>query len=130
MKTYELVIDRNQSIKKTIEKFVIDKGWDKAYISGGIGSAFDIELTNPISNELPPKLESTFITGPAEVLSFTGEVMKREMMDEVLKKLYKDDSPLFIHIHLSCSTKDSSVYGGGLREGYSFRSIKVYINEI
>ncbi|MEG1777342.1 MAG: DUF296 domain-containing protein, partial [Angelakisella sp.] len=78
----------------------------------------------------PIQTESTKCTGPAELLSFTGEIMKRELMDPELSSVYKDSGPLFIHIHASVAVTGGHVYGGGFKGGKAFRSAKIYIQQI
>lgn len=130
-RTYEIIVERNQNIKECINQFVLEKDWENAYISGAIGSIYDVELTTPISMEFPPKVEVFKCEGPAEVLTFTGEIMKREKMDPALKGVYtNEDEPLFIHIHASVAIAGSKVYGGGFQKGKTFRKLKVYIQEI
>ena len=97
----EVFIDQGQDIRKTIEAFVIEKGWKEVIVVNAIGSVKDLILAAPISNELPLKVGRTPCYGAAEILSFTGEVMVKEKMDPQLRQVYPDtDSPLFIHIHL------------------------------
>lgn len=128
---YELELNRGDDIKSSIEKFIIDKGWNFAYISGGIGSVQNIDLSNPVSNQLPPEIEITKLEGPCEVLTFTGEIMKKEYMNEDLKKVYKDNGgDLFIHIHMSCAGKGAIVYGGGMHSAKVFRGMKIYLQEM
>ena len=69
--------------------------------------------------------------GAAEVLSLTGEVMKREKMDPALQSVYKDtECPLFVHIHISCAHRDGSVRGGGLAAGNAFRSLRIFMTPL
>lgn len=127
----ELIVGRDKDIGQAVAAFVMEKGWEAAYIIGAIGSAVGVELSNPISAELPPKVEMTGPIGPCEVLSLTGEVMKRERMDENLRAAYADKTdPLFIHLHMCCSVKGGQTFGGGLRAGRAFRSLKIYIGAI
>lgn len=130
-KIYELELHRGNDIKSCLDKFITSKGWNSAYIMGGIGSVEDIVLSNPISKEFPPNIETQNLSGPCEVLSFTGEIMNKEFMSESMKKVYKDDEcQLFIHIHMSCSTAGGRVFGGGLHNGKIFRGMKLYIKQM
>lgn len=129
-KIYEVIVERNQDIKEVVNKFVLDKGWEEAYISGAIGSIRDVELTTPISMDFPPKVEVFSIEGPAESLTFVGEIMKIEKMDPALKEVYSTEGQdLFIHIHASIAIAGSKVYGGGFKSGKAFRKLKIYIKE-
>ncbi|QUH29236.1 PPC domain-containing DNA-binding protein [Vallitalea guaymasensis] len=128
---YILNIPRNGDIKNEIIDFVLKKGWEKAYISGAIGSVTDICMVNPQNDNIPPNLKGETISGPSEILSFSGEVMKKKYMSNIMKKIYTDDDkPYFIHIHISCSTKGQKVYGGGLRKCTAFLGLKIFLHEI
>ncbi len=128
--TLELEIGRGEDIKTAINEFINEKGWDFAYISGAVGSVMDVSLSNPQSRKIPIEVAITKLDGPCEVVGFTGEIMKKEYMNEELKKIYRDESSsLFIHIHMSCSTKDAMVYGGGLHQGKTFRGLKIYVQK-
>lgn len=130
-KTYEVIVERNQDIKDVVNQFILEQGWVSAYISGAIGSIQDVELTTPINLEFPPKVDVFSFEGPAEVLTFTGEVMLRERMDSALREIYASDNKksLFLHIHASIAVPGSQVYGGGFKTGKAFRKVKVYIQE-
>ncbi|WP_075579055.1 MULTISPECIES: PPC domain-containing DNA-binding protein [Acidaminococcus] len=127
----EVFIDQGQDIRKTIEAFVIEKGWKEVIVVNAIGSVKDLILAAPISNELPLKVGRTPCYGAAEILSFTGEVMVKEKMDPQLRQVYPDtDSPLFIHIHASCARAGGLVMGGGLWGGTAFRSLRVFLRPV
>lgn len=123
-------ISKHENIKKKITSFVEEKNWEMAYVIGAIGSVCDVHLVNPQNSEIPPNLKGQTINSSCEVLNFSGEVMKKKYMSDIMKKIYKnDESPFFVHIHMSCSTKGQRVYGGGLREGKAFIGLKVFIQE-
>lgn len=127
----EVFIDQGQDIRKTIEAFVIEKGWKEVIVVNAIGSVKDLILAAPISNEMPLKVGRTPCYGAAEILSFTGEVMVKEKMDPQLRQVYPDtDSPLFIHIHASCARAGGLVMGGGLWGGTAFRSLRVFLRPV
>lgn len=127
----EVFIDQGQDIRKTIEAFVIEKGWKEVIVVNAIGSVKDLILAAPISNELPLKVGRTPCYGAAEILSLTGEVMVKEKMDPQLRQVYPDtDSPLFIHIHASCARAGGLVMGGGLWGGTAFRSLRVFLRPV
>lgn len=127
----EVFVDQGQDIRKTIEAFVIEKGWKEVIVVNAIGSVKDLILAAPISNELPLKVGRTPCYGAAEILSFTGEVMVKEKMDSQLRQVYPDtDSPLFIHIHASCARAGGLVMGGGLWGGTAFRSLRVFLRPV
>lgn len=127
----EVFVDQGQDIRKTIEAFIVKKGWKEVIVVNAIGSVKDLILAAPISNELPLKVGRTPCYGAAEILSFTGEIMVKEKMDPQLRQVYPDtDSPLFIHIHASCARSGGQVMGGGLWGGTAFRSLRVFLRPI
>ncbi len=127
----EVFVDQGQDIRKTIEAFIIEKGWKEVIVVNAIGSVKDLILAAPIRNELPLKVGRTPCYGAAEILSFTGEIMVKDRMDPQLRQVYPDtDSPLFIHIHASCARAGGQVMGGGLWGGTAFRSLRVFLRPI
>lgn len=124
---WELEIGRDEDIKSSISEFFRSQGWDQACICGAVGSVKEVTLTTPVSFDLPPAVTKTPFTGPGEVLAFSGEVMKSDLMDPLLKEIYKGDEDLFIHIHISLAGGGAHVYGGGLDKGKTFRGLKVFI---
>lgn len=118
----EVTVLAGQDIKKVIGDYIVSQGWESVYISGAVGSVTEMAYTAPICNSLPLKTASEEVEGAAEVVAFTGEVMRRELMDPALEAIYPDrDNPLFVHIHVSCA-----YHGGqgkrrrpGKREGLS-----------
>lgn len=128
---YEVTVQKGEDIKTVISDYILKMGWDEVYISGAIGSVIDTAFTAPIENTLPLKAGVTPCPNAAEILSFTGEVMKREKMDPALAAVYPDKtSPLFVHIHASCATAGGHVIGGGLNKGKAFRSVRVFMTPI
>lgn len=124
---WELEIGRDKDIKSSISEFFESKGWERACICGAVGSVKEVTLTTPVNFDLPPEVAKTPFSGPGEVLAFSGEVMKRDLMDPLLKDIYKGDGNLFIHIHISLAGAGARVYGGGLDKGKTFRGLKVFI---
>lgn len=130
-KIYIIKYGENEDIKSGIKKFMKDKNWDEAYISGGIGSVKELLLTAPKNDSLPPIIERTIIRHPGELVSIVGEILPMKKIDESLKHIYKDEeSDFFIHLHASIGLKNGKVYGGGLHKGKTFRGLKLYIQEI
>lgn len=128
---YELVINQGEDIKQAVQSFVLKNGWEDVILLGAVGSVTDVELANPATSDLPPQMEKAFVKGPCEILSFTGEVMIKEKMDDVLKKVYANSpDPLFVHIHLSCSGKDGAAFGGAMRFGRAFRSVRMFFEPV
>lgn len=128
---YEVTVKRGEDIRQAISDYIIEKGWDEAFIVGAVGSVIDTAYNAPKDNSIPMNLVVTEVPGAAEIVSFTGEVMKRELMDENLAKVYPDKtSPLFVHIHASCATAGGSVTGGGLCGGKAFRALRVFLTPL
>lgn len=125
---YDIIIPSGNDIRSEIIAYVLAMKWEAAAILGAIGSVQDMMFTTPVENELPLKIGSTPCHGAAEILSFTGEIMKREKMDPELENVYPDKScPLFVHVHASCATAGGHVCGGGLKSGKAFRELRVFL---
>ncbi len=128
---FEINIGKDLDIKDEIMKYVLEKGWESAYVIGAIGSVKDVRLTTPCSYDLPPKITTNEFNLPAEILSFTGEILKREKMDPLLEKAYPDKNiPLFIHIHASVAVSGGHVFGGGFQTGKTLRALRVFIKPL
>lgn len=127
----EIIVDSGEDILETIDHYITNHGWKNVVVVNAIGSVKDMIFATPIRNELPLKVGSTPCLGAAEILSFTGEIMLKELMDKDLKEVYpKTNSPLFIHIHASCARAGGQVMGGGLRGGKAFRKLRVFIRPL
>lgn len=125
---YEVTVDRGEDIRQVLSDYILEKNWEEVFIVGAIGSIVDSAYNAPADNRIPMNLVTVECPEAAELLSFHGEVMKRERMDENLAKVYRDKtSPLFIHIHASCAAGGGAMYGGGLVKGRAFRSIRIFM---
>ena len=124
---FEMTVRSGEDIREAIARFVLEKGWSSVMIPCAIGSVIDMVFTTPVENTLPLRTAKTPVSSAAELLSFTGEVMKKERMDPALAAVYKDDGPLFVHIHASCATAGGHVAGGGLAGGKAFRAVRVFL---
>lgn len=128
---YEVTVKSGEDVRQVITDFILEKKWEEAFIINAVGSIIESAYNAPVDNSIPMKLTVRECRDAAEVLSFTGEVMKRERMDENLAKVYPDKtSPLFVHIHASCVTGAGTIYGGGLVRGKAFRSIRVFLTPL
>ena len=109
---FEVTVRSGEDICKTISDFVTAHGWQNVMIPAAIGSVIGMEFTAPIRDELPLRCAVTPYHAAAELLSFTGEIMKRECADPALLEVYPDKvSPLIVHIHASCATAGGHVAG-------------------
>ncbi|MCI8742695.1 MAG: DNA-binding protein [Lachnospiraceae bacterium] len=125
---YEVTVDRGEDIRQVLSDYILEKNWEEVFIVGAIGSIIDSAYNAPADNRIPMNLVTVECPEAAELLSFHGEVMKRERMDENLARVYRDKtSPLFIHIHASCAAGGGAMYGGGLVKGRAFRSIRIFM---
>lgn len=122
------MIEGGENIRDKITEYILQMGWEAAAVLGAVGSVEEMEFTAPVENELPLRVGTTPCHGAAEILSFTGEIMKREKMDPALEAVYPDKTgPLFVHIHASCAVAGGHVCGGGLRGGRAFRALRVFV---
>ncbi len=127
-KLYEVIVEKDENVKEKVTQFILDHKWENVYISGAVGSIRQAKLANPVSAEFPPQIGITDCPGPCEVVAFTGEVMKRELMDPVMAKIYPDKScPLFVHIHAALGGAGAKMFGGGFQDGYAFRKLRVFM---
>ena len=125
---YEVTVDRGEDIRQVLSDYILEKNWEEVFIVGAIGSIIDSAYNAPADNRIPMNLVTVECPEAAELLSFHGEVMNRERMDENLARVYRDKtSPLFIHIHASCAAGGGAMYGGGLVKGRAFRSIRIFM---
>lgn len=128
---YEVTVQRGEDIRQTISDFILAHNWDEVFIIGAVGSVIDTAYNAPVDNSIPMNLGVTECPGAAEIVSFTGEVMKREKMDANLAAVYPDKtSPLFVHIHASCAAGNGRVIGGGLCKGKAFRALRVFMTPL
>ena len=131
MELFEVTVKTGEDIRETIGNFVLENGWESVYVIGAIGSVIDMSFTTPVENSLPLRTAVTPMNGAAELVSLTGEIMRREKMDPALSSVYTDtDNPLFIHLHACCATAGGHMMGGGLKTGKAFRALRVFMTPI
>jgi len=110
-----LALHKGDSVKEKIEAFVAERGWQKAIVTGALGSVVDVTVGNAKTQTIPPEVNYTHIEGPFEILSFCGEVVK------------KDDGSWFTHIHMAGSKADATVFGGGMQKATVFLGLQVFL---
>jgi len=112
-------------------EYLKDKVWPAALILSGIGSVRSVTLGNPLDLGTPPKMMMKTIDEPAEVISFMGEVIRKENAPADMPA-YVFDSPCdyVVHIHASVSHGAGIVDGGGFRGGVVMRALNIYIQEL
>lgn len=124
----EVTVKAGEDILQKLEDFVIARQWRSVVVTNAIGSVKDLLLATPVRNELPLKIMTTPCYGAAEILTFTGEIMSKELMDPQLRSVYPNrESPLFVHIHAACARPGGQVTGGGLWGGRAFRELRVFM---
>lgn len=125
---YELVIGPNQDIRQCLDAYIMQQGWKQVYISGAIGSITEVFLSAPLSAKLPPNVGITHYVGAAEVSSFVGYAYQRALApaDEIMLDP-QIDSPLYVHIHMSCGISGGHTYAGGFRGGTTMRAMNVFM---
>jgi predicted DNA-binding protein with PD1-like motif len=127
---FQIAVAQNEEIRPRIAAFLRAKGWKNAYISGAIGSVTDMKYIVPV--QWPAKLEVITCALPAELLSFTGELLPLAGVPPALKAMYADElrtstEDYLIHIHASAAVAGAHVYGGGFLSGRALRGVTVFI---
>lgn len=112
-----ITLKKGDNVKEHILNFVAEKGWIRAIVTGALGSVVDATVGNAKTTTIPPEVQYTSISGPFEILSFSGEVTRQE------------DGSWFTHIHMAGSKTDATVFGGGLREATVFKGLQVFLTE-
>lgn len=88
-------------------------------------------LGNPGSYDLKV-LHENKIEAPCEVVSFVGEITRKENASKDLPKVILDAaaSDYIIHIHMACSHEaDAIVSGGSQRKAKVLRALSIFIIE-
>lgn len=112
-----LELQKDDKVKTCIEEFVESHGWQRALVTGALGSVVSVTVGNAKTRTIPPEVNYTYIEGPFEILSFCGEVTKQE------------DGSWFTHIHMAGSKTDATVFGGGMQEATVFKGLQVFLTE-
>ena len=128
---HTLCLTRGQDIMVVLYEYLKDKAWPAALILSGIGSVRSITFGNPLDLGMPPKMVMKTIDEPAEVISFNGEIIRKENAPADMPA-YVFDSPCdyVVHIHASVSHGGGIVEGGGFRAGVIMRALNIYIQEL
>ena len=129
-KVYQITVNKDEEIKEKINEFILEKKWDAAVILCGIGSVRDVEYTAPIGSAEGYSIELINCPDPAELVSFTGEIMKAERMPSALRKVYGDTGEYFVHIHAAGAAAGDAVRGGGFQKGYALRAVNIFIRQV
>ncbi len=108
---------KDDNVKDHLVGFVEKMGWNRAIVTGALGSVVEVTVGNAKTLTVPPEVNYTFIPGPFEILSFCGEVTKQ------------DDGSWFTHIHMAGSKTDATVFGGGMQDATVFKGLQVFLTE-
>jgi predicted DNA-binding protein with PD1-like motif len=127
---YQISVGKGEEVKEKITEFILEKKWDAAVILGAIGSIQDVVYSTPAGTADNYHIERTKCEIPAELISFTGEIMKSERVDPALKKAYNIEGEYFVHIHASSASAGGQVLGGGFQRGHALRAVNVFIRQM
>lgn len=129
-KFHTISLKKGQDVIMGIHEYLMDKKWESAVIVAGVGSITNVTLNNPISHDVPPKLQMTHIDELCEVTSFMGEITKKENAPANMPCIFTDTpSDYIVHIHMTCSHTNGTVCGGGFRSATVLRALNVYVIE-
>lgn len=132
MSKARIVVGPGENVATHIDEFLKLNKWKQAVILGAVGSARDIKVATIKSMDFPPvDIQEHFFEGPAEIVSFIGEVIQNKYLDPTLRELYPgDDEDNFIHLHVSVALRDGRVVGGGLHQIKAFREVVVFLGNL
>ena len=127
---HKIAVTKGEEVKEKINLFMLEKKWNAAIILAAVGSVRDVLYTAPKGTADDYTIETFECPAPAELVSFTGEIMKTKLMDPALQKVYKDAGEYFIHIHAASAAAGGVVSGGGFQKGYALRAVNVFIRQM
>lgn len=127
MELQELTIEKGQDIKTVILDYLVSHNMVNVVFLNAIGSAKDLVIAAPYENDLPLRAMEIPFHSSCEIIGFSGETMSWDAVDPMIKAVYPDkNAPLFLHLHVAAATAGGHVFGGGLRGGVAFRSIRIF----
>ncbi|MDY3692430.1 MAG: PPC domain-containing DNA-binding protein [Dysosmobacter sp.] len=130
-KLHVIELQKDQDVVAGIHAYLMDKNWKAGVIVAAVGSIYNVTLNNPITHEFPPKLLMTDVNEMCEVVSFMGEITRKEDAPEGLPCQIADTpSDYIVHIHMSCSYGAGNVRGGGFRKATVMRALNIYVLEL
>lgn len=131
-KIHVITLTKDQDVTTGIHNYLMNKDMKAAVIVGGVGSVYDVVLRNPGNYEMPPTLIGTNVNSPCEVVSFMGEITRKEdaPADMPCTIIENSTSPYMVHIHAAFSHGDGIVNGGGFATAKVLRAINIYVLEI
>lgn len=130
-KIHVIELKKDEEVVNGIHHYLMDKQWKRALIFEAVGSIYNVTINNPITHDNPPELQMTTLDELCEVVSFMGEITRKEDMPAGLPcQIANTPSDYIVHIHMSCSYRDGTVKGGGLRKATVLRALNVYVLEL
>ena len=133
-KLHCIALTKGQDVMTALHDYMMDKDWKGGVIVAGVGSVYGVTIGNPGSFDMPPKMLETTVNEPCEIVTFMGEITKKN--EELLKTLpcqvtQAATSNYIIHIHAGFSHGDKgTVVAGGFRKATVLRAINVYVLEM
>ncbi len=128
-KLHILTLTKDQDVMDGIHEYLKDKAWKGAAIVGGVGSIYNVTVANPGTYEMPPKMLSKTVERPCEIVSFMGEIVRKEDVTGVPDHFKDTASDYIAHVHMAFSHDEGEVNGGGFRKATVLRAINVYMVE-
>jgi predicted DNA-binding protein with PD1-like motif len=129
-KMHVLMLTKDQDVMESIHQYLMDKKWKGAVIVAAVGSLYDVFVANPGSREFPPTLCPCKVDKPCEVLSFMGEITRKDDPNFIAPDHAKNSpSDYVVHIHMSFSHDEGIVNGGGFRSAKVFYILHIYMLE-
>jgi predicted DNA-binding protein with PD1-like motif len=113
LKTFALVFDKDDEVKKSLSRFATENGLRGAYIAG-IG-AFS-EATLGFFDRKKKSYQEIPIKEQVEVLSFAGNIAE------------KDGEPM-LHAHVVVGKADGTAHGGHFLDGQVWPTLEVIVTE-
>ena len=130
-KVNKIILTKDQDVMVALHQYMADKNWKAGVIVAGVGSIYNVKVANPGSYDMPPQMLEISVNNPCEIVSFMGEIIRKEDAPADLPCQFKDTpSPYIIHIHMAFSHGNGIVNGGGFRSATVLRAINVYVIEI
>lgn len=130
-KLHVIKLEKGQDVKEGLKQYMMDKDWKGAVIVAAAGSLRGVTLSNPISDTPPSVLLPITVDVPCEIMSFTGELIRKDDTPKSLSHFVQDDPCNYIvHIHASISHGSGVVNGGGLRAATVHRALNIYVLEL
>lgn len=103
----------------------------KGLVVGALGSFIEVDFGNPVEEGPPPKLEISHLAHPMEVISFTGEILRKELAPaDMPKHAFDNPTDYIVHIHVGVASEKGILMGGGFRGAKTMRSLTIYILDV